>query len=52
MINDCSSDTCPLFSRHVLEVKVDLAQSGMTMLYVTHEMAFARKVANRINFLD
>ena len=31
---------------------VDLAQGGMTMLCVTHEMAFARQVANRVIFMD
>jgi len=31
---------------------VDLAEEGMTMLCVTHEMGFARKVANRVIFMD
>jgi general L-amino acid transport system ATP-binding protein len=31
---------------------VNLAESGMTMLCVTHEMGFARKVANRVIFMD
>ena len=31
---------------------IDLAQEGMTMLVVTHEMGFARKVANRVIFMD
>jgi len=31
---------------------VDLAQEGMTMLVVTHEMGFAREVANRVVFMD
>ncbi len=36
----------------VLEVMVELAESGMTMVCVTHEMGFARKVADRIVFMD
>lgn len=36
----------------VLEVMKDLAKSGMTMIVVTHEMGFAKKVANRIVFID
>ena len=36
----------------VLEVMQDLAKEGMTMLIVTHEMGFARKVANRVIFID
>jgi len=31
---------------------VDLAESGMTMICVTHEMGFARQVANRVVFMD
>jgi general L-amino acid transport system ATP-binding protein len=36
----------------VLEVIVDLAREGMTMVVVTHEMGFAKKVADRIIFMD
>ncbi|MDU2622179.1 MAG: amino acid ABC transporter ATP-binding protein, partial [Streptococcus lutetiensis] len=36
----------------VLDVMKDLAEQGMTMLIVTHEMGFARKVANRVIFTD
>ena len=36
----------------VLDVMVTLAREGMTMLVVTHEMGFARKVANRVVFID
>jgi ABC-type polar amino acid transport system ATPase subunit len=36
----------------VLEVMVELAQEGMTMICVTHEMGFARKVADRVVFMD
>jgi glutamate/aspartate transport system ATP-binding protein len=36
----------------VLDVMVLLAQEGMTMMVVSHEMGFARKVANRVIFMD
>jgi polar amino acid transport system ATP-binding protein len=36
----------------VLDVMVSLAKDGMTMIVVTHEMGFARKVANRVVFID
>jgi glutamate/aspartate transport system ATP-binding protein len=36
----------------VLDVMVELARDGMTMMCVTHEMGFARKVANRVIFMD
>ena len=36
----------------VLDVMVELAREGMTMMCVTHEMGFARKVANRVIFMD
>jgi len=36
----------------VLDVMVQLAQEGMTMMCVTHEMGFARKVSNRVIFMD
>ncbi|KAA5737238.1 amino acid ABC transporter ATP-binding protein, partial [Klebsiella pneumoniae] len=36
----------------VLDVVLKLANEGMTMLIVTHEMSFARKVADRIIFMD
>jgi glutamate/aspartate transport system ATP-binding protein len=36
----------------VLEVMVQLAQEGMTMMVVTHEMGFARKVSHRVIFMD
>ncbi|MEA7515244.1 hypothetical protein ONK27_26915, partial [Salmonella enterica subsp. enterica serovar Virginia] len=34
------------------DVMVELADEGMTMMVVTHEMGFARKVANRVIFMD
>jgi glutamate transport system ATP-binding protein len=36
----------------VLDVMIQLAQSGMTMVVVTHEMGFARRAANRVVFMD
>jgi polar amino acid transport system ATP-binding protein len=36
----------------VLEVMVKLAKEGMTMIVVTHEMGFAREVADRVIFMD
>jgi glutamate/aspartate transport system ATP-binding protein len=36
----------------VLDVMIDLAREGMTMMVVTHEMGFARKVADRVIFMD
>jgi ABC-type polar amino acid transport system ATPase subunit len=36
----------------VLDVMRDLAKGGMTMMVVTHEMGFAREVANRVVFMD
>ena len=38
--------------RELLDVMVELAQEGMTMMVVTHEMGFARKVAHRVIFMD
>ncbi|QPB42955.1 amino acid ABC transporter ATP-binding protein [Rodentibacter haemolyticus] len=42
----------PEMVREVLDVILGLAKEGMTMLIVTHEMSFARQVANRIVFMD
>ena len=42
----------PEMIAEVLDVMVGLAEDGMTMLCVTHEMGFARKVANRVIFMD
>ena len=38
--------------KEVLDVMIGLANEGMTMLCVTHEMGFARTVANRVIFMD
>ena len=42
----------PEIVREVLDVILNLAKDGMTMLIVTHEMSFARAVANKIVFMD
>ncbi|MGE4124060.1 MAG: amino acid ABC transporter ATP-binding protein, partial [Pusillimonas sp.] len=42
----------PVMVNEVLDVMVDLAAEGMTMMVVTHEMGFARKVADRVIFMD
>ncbi len=38
--------------KEVLDVMVDLADGGMTMICISHEMGFARRVADRIIFMD
>jgi polar amino acid transport system ATP-binding protein len=38
--------------KEVLDTMIDLAKEGMTMLCVTHEMGFARQVADRVIFMD
>jgi len=52
LFDEPTSALDPEMISEVLDVMVDLAESGMTMLCVTHEMGFARKVANRIIFMD
>ncbi len=42
----------PEMIKEVLDVMVELANEGMTMVVVTHEMGFARKVADRVIFMD
>ncbi|HEY4345536.1 MAG TPA: amino acid ABC transporter ATP-binding protein, partial [Parvibaculum sp.] len=42
----------PEMIKEVLDVMVELAHDGMTMVCVTHEMGFARQVANRVVFMD
>ncbi|MCB1547389.1 MAG: amino acid ABC transporter ATP-binding protein, partial [Hyphomicrobiaceae bacterium] len=42
----------PEMINEVLDVMRDLARDGMTMVVVTHEMGFAREVADRIAFID
>lgn len=52
MFDEPTSALDPEMVKEVLAVMGDLAKSGMTMAIVTHEMGFAREVANRILFLD
>ena len=52
LFDEPTSALDPEMIKEVLEVMVDLAESGMTMLVVTHEMGFASQVANRIIFMD
>jgi len=52
LFDEPTSALDPEMVKEVLEVIQDLAKSGMTMAIVTHEMGFARKVADRILFLD
>ena len=52
LFDEPTSALDPEMISEVLDVMVDLAQEGMTMLVVTHEMGFARKVAERVVFMD
>ena len=52
LFDEPTSALDPEMIKEVLDVMVDLAESGMTMLVVTHEMGFARQVADRIIFMD
>jgi general L-amino acid transport system ATP-binding protein len=52
MFDEPTSALDPEMVKEVLDTMVELAQDGMTMLVVTHEMTFARQVANRIVFMD
>ena len=52
LFDEPTSALDPEMVNEVLDVMVELAQEGMTMMCVTHEMGFARKVANRVIFMD
>jgi len=52
LFDEPTSALDPEMIKEVLDVMVELAQSGMTMLVVTHEMGFARSVAHRMFFFD
>lgn len=52
LFDEPTSALDPEMVKEVLEVMKDLAKSGMTMAVVTHEMGFAREVADRVIFLD
>ena len=52
LFDEPTSALDPEMIKEVLEVMVQLAEDGMTMICVTHEMGFARQVANRVIFMD
>jgi general L-amino acid transport system ATP-binding protein len=52
LFDEPTSALDPEMIKEVLDVMVNLAEEGMTMLVVTHEMGFARQVANRVIFMD
>jgi ABC-type polar amino acid transport system ATPase subunit len=52
LFDEPTSALDPEMINEVLEVMVDLAKGGMTMVVVTHEMGFAREVAHRVVFMD
>tara|TARA_B100001093_G_scaffold11646_1_gene10812 strand:- start:102 stop:848 length:747 start_codon:yes stop_codon:yes gene_type:complete len=52
LFDEPTSALDPEMIKEVLETMIELAESGMTMIVVTHEMGFANKVADRIIFMD
>jgi general L-amino acid transport system ATP-binding protein len=52
LFDEPTSALDPEMINEVLEVMIDLAKEGMTMIVVTHEMGFARQVADRVVFMD
>jgi general L-amino acid transport system ATP-binding protein len=52
LFDEPTSALDPEMVKEVLDTMVELAEDGMTMLVVTHEMGFARQVANRVVFMD
>ena len=52
LLDEITASLDPEIVREVLDVVVGLARDGMTMIVVTHEMAFARAVADRVAFMD
>lgn len=52
LFDEPTSALDPEMINEVLDVMVELAQDGMTMMVVTHEMGFAKKVADRVVFMD
>jgi len=51
LFDEPTSALDPEMINEVLDVMVELARDGMTMIVVTHEMGFARKAANRVVFM-
>jgi len=52
LFDEPTSALDPEMINEVLDVMIELAQDGMTMAVVTHEMGFAKKVADKILFMD
>jgi len=52
LFDEPTSALDPEMIKEVLDAMTDLAKSGMTMIVVTHEMGFAREVADRMYFFD
>jgi general L-amino acid transport system ATP-binding protein len=52
LFDEPTSALDPEMIKEVLDTMVDLAEEGMTMLVVTHEMSFARNVGSRLIFMD
>ena len=52
LFDEPTSALDPEMIKEVLDTMIELAEDGMTMLVVTHEMGFARQVANRVIFMD
>lgn len=52
LFDEPTSALDPEMIKEVLDAMKELARSGMTMLVVTHEMGFAREVADRVIFMD
>ena len=52
LFDEPTSALDPEMIKEVLDVMIELAQQGMTMLCVTHEMGFAKAVADRVVFMD
>ena len=52
LFDEPTSALDPEMIKEVLDVMIELAETGMTMLVVTHEMGFASKVADRVIFMD
>ncbi len=52
LFDEVTSALDPEMIKEVLDTMIELAEEGMTMLVVTHEMGFARQVANRVIFMD
>jgi ABC-type polar amino acid transport system ATPase subunit len=52
LFDEPTSSLDPEMVKEVLDVMIDLAEGGMTMLCVTHEMGFARQAADQMVFMD